>query len=485
MEESIGTVQAGPFKEKGVPVSETAPFLVVEKHLSVYFGRCKRKHNWCIDDCPVLFEGWFVYKVLNLPAIKNFEIVIQFSRFELENGLRVIVHEDRSTPLAVVNLLYNVGSRDESPEKTGFAHLFEHLMFAGSQNVDNFDDVMQRAGGENNAFTNSDITNFYNILPAQNIETALWLESDRMSGLIFDERALEIQKRVVVEEFKESCLSEPYGDVWHHLTDMAYKIHPYRWPTIGKTPEHIENATIEDVKQFYEHFYCPNNAVLAVTGNVSTVHIEKLVNKWFADIPRGRTLQRTLPVEPSQTRLEKRISKGNIPVDALYLAFHTGARLHPDYYATDLLSDILCNGGSSRLYRKLLKDEKLFVSIDCYISGSIDPGLLIIEGKPAPGVTLERATEAVWGELTLLQAQSIQELELQKWKNKIESTLVFSELNILNKAINLSFFELLDHIDLVNREIEHYRKIVVEDITRVAKDVLKPENCSELCYTRF
>ncbi|MCB0589566.1 MAG: insulinase family protein [Phaeodactylibacter sp.] len=408
--------------------------------------------------------------------------MIKFERFRLDNGLTVLVHEDDSTPMAVVNILYNVGARDESPEKTGFAHLFEHLMFGGSANIPDFDTPIQMAGGENNAFTNNDITNFYDMLPAENLEVALWLESDRMMSLNFDERVLEVQRKVVVEEFKETCLNEPYGDVWHHIADMAYKVHPYRWPTIGKVPKHVEEATLDDVRRFFYRYYRPNNAILAIAGNVDAEQVKGLVEKWFGDIPAGEMIERQLPQEPPQKRLERRINEANVPVDAIYLAFHMPARNHADYYAADLISDVLSNGSSSRLYRRLLKEQELFSSIDCYVTGSIDPGLLIVEGKPATGVSLDEASAAIWKELTELKKELIPEEELQKLKNKIESTLVFSELNVLNKAINLSFFELLGDAELINKEAGLYQKVTTADLHRVAKEILTEENCSELYY---
>jgi len=408
--------------------------------------------------------------------------LIQFERFELSNGLKVVVHEDDSTPMAAVNVLYNVGARDESPDKTGFAHLFEHLMFGGSANVPDFDTPLQMAGGENNAFTNNDITNFYDILPAENLETAFWLESDRMMALNFDERVLEVQRKVVVEEFKETCLNEPYGDVWHHIADMAYKVHPYRWPTIGKIPKHVEDASIEDVKSFFYKYYRPNNAILVVAGKVKAAQVRELAEKWFGDIPPGPKHLRQLPQEPPQQRLEKRINEGNVPVDALYLAFHMPSRYQREYYVVDLISDILGNGSSSRLYRKLLKEQGLFSSIDCYVSGSIDPGLLIVEGKTAEGVSLEEGAAAIWKELEALKAAPIPERELQKLKNKVESTLVFSELNVLNKAINLAFFELLGDADLINQEANFYQAITTEELHKAARAILTEANCSELFY---
>lgn len=384
--------------------------------------------------------------------------------------------------MAAVNVLYNVGARDESPDKTGFAHLFEHLMFGGSANIPDFDTPIQMAGGENNAFTNNDITNFYDIMPAENLEVALWLESDRMMSLNFDERVLEVQRKVVVEEFKETCLNEPYGDVWHHIADMAFKVHPYRWPTIGKVPKHVEDATLDDVRSFFYRYYRPNNAILAIAGNVNAAEVKALVEKWFGDIPSGDPMERKLPQEPPQKRLERRINEANVPVDAIYLAFHMPARSHPDYYVADLISDVLSNGSSSRLYRRLLKEQELFSSIDCYVSGSIDPGLFIIEGKPADGVSLDQASAAIWKELQELKDSPIPEEELQKLKNKMESTLIFSELNILNKAINLSFFELLGDAELINTEAGFYQRVTTADLHRVANEILTEENCSELYY---
>ncbi|MDX1666709.1 MAG: pitrilysin family protein [Saprospiraceae bacterium] len=408
--------------------------------------------------------------------------MISFERYELDNGLRVVLHEDKSTPMVAVNVLYNVGAKDESPEKTGFAHLFEHLMFGGSVNIPDFDEAIQLAGGENNAFTNNDITNFYDILPAENIETALWLESDRMSGLSFDEKVLDIQRKVVLEEFKETCLNEPYGDVWHHIADMAYKVHPYRWPTIGKVPGHLEEIRMEEVRDFFYKFYRPNNAILAICGNVSSENVMPLVEKWFGDIPSGTIPDRQIPREPPQRKLEQRINEANVPVDALYLAFHSPGRLDPGYYATDLLSDLLSNGRSSRLYRRLLRERNMFSSIDAYLTGSIDPGLLIIEGKPADGVSLEEAEDAIWGELEKLKSEEVPKPELEKVKNKIYSTLAFSEINVLNKAINLSFYELLGDADMINREAECYERVTAGDIRQLAIEILTPENCSELYY---
>lgn len=410
--------------------------------------------------------------------------MIEFSRFQLANGLRVLVHEDDSTPMAAVNVLYNVGAKDESPDKTGFAHLFEHLMFSGSGNIPDFDIPIQLAGGENNAFTNSDITNFYNIVPVDNLETVLWLESDRMLNLDINERKLDIQRKVVVEEFKETCLNQPYGDVWHHLAELAYQVHPYRWPTIGKVPKHVEDATLDDVRNFYKKYYCPSNAILVIAGKVKATEMKPLVKKWFGDIPGGQAYQRQLPIEPPQTSLHHKIHRANIPVDALYIAFHVPSRINQEYYIADILSDILCNGKSSRLYQRLLKEQKLFSQIDAYVTGNIDPGLLIIEGRPAEGVSIETAEAAVWKEIEALKASRVSEQELQKFKNKVESTLVFSEASVLNKAINLAFFELIGDPDIINKEVNFYQAITTEDIYQMANKILTKENCSELFYLK-
>ncbi len=396
--------------------------------------------------------------------------------------MRVVVHEDKSTPMAVVNVLYDVGSRDESPEKTGFAHLFEHLMFGGSANIPDFDVPIQMAGGENNAFTNNDVTNFYNLLPAKNIEVAFWLESDRMLSLNFDERVLETQRKVVLEEFKETCTDKPYGDVWHHLSGLVYKTHPYRWPTIGSVPQHIEEATMDDVKHFYSSYYAPNNAILVVAGNVNEAQARTLAEKWFGNIPAAKIPKRKLPEEQVQSEFRVKDTTADVPIDAFYMAFRMPGRLHEDYYTIDLISDILCSGSSSRLYRRLLRERELFSHIDCYITGNIDPGLLIIEGKPANGVELATAEAAVWEELQKMREEPLSEKELQKIKNKVESNLIFSESSVLNKAINLAFFEVLGDVGRINQEVDFYRKIQTTDIQRMAQSLLQRDNCSILYY---
>lgn len=408
--------------------------------------------------------------------------MIRFDKHVLSNGLRVIIHTDMSSPMVAVNVVYDVGSRDENPEMTGFAHLFEHLMFGGSANAPDFDGPIQNAGGENNAFTNTDMTNFYDVVPADNIETALWLESDRMKQLIFSQQALEVQKKVVIEEFKETCLSEPYGDLWHHLSSLAYRSHSYRWPTIGKEISHIEEADLENVKDFFYKHYTPQNAILVISGNVDAANALMLVDKWFADIPSGNKYDRSITREPAQEEYRSKTVRGNVPIPAIYLSFHMVERTHTDYYAYDLLSDVLSNGRSSRLYQRLHKTNPLFGQIDAYISGTFDPGMFVIEGRPMENVGLSTAIDAIWHELELLKKEPINDRELQKLKNKIESSLEYSEVNILHKSMSLAYFELLGDADLINKEAEEYQKVTAKDIQRVAQEIFVRGNCTEITY---
>lgn len=408
--------------------------------------------------------------------------MIKFEKYTLDNGLRVIVHEDDSSPMVAVNVVYDVGSRDEDSRMTGFAHLFEHLMFGGSANAPDFDSPIQNAGGENNAFTNTDMTNFYDVVPAENLETVLWLESDRMKQLNFSQNALDVQKKVVVEEFKETCLTEPYGDVWHHLSSLAYKEHSYSWPTIGKEISHIEDAVLTDVKNFFHKHYTTQNAILVISGNVKVKDAKASVEKWFGDIPQGQKYERHLKQEPEQTAFRQQTVTGNAPIPAIYLSFHMVARDHEDYYAYDLLSDVLSNGRSSRLYQRLHKVNPLFSQIDAYISGTFDPGMFIIEGRPNKNVDLEAAKTAIWKELEILVNEAIDSRELNKLQNKIESSLEYSEVNILHKSMSLAYFELLGDADLINKEAAAYQKVTSADIQRVAKKIFRKENCTELTY---
>jgi zinc protease len=408
--------------------------------------------------------------------------MVDFNRFTLANGLKVLVHEDATTPMAVLNILYDVGARDEDPEKTGFAHLFEHLMFGGSVNIPNYDEPLQRVGGENNAFTSNDITNYYITLPAENIETAFWLESDRMLSLAFSEKSLDTQRNVVSEEFKQRYLNQPYGDVWLKLRPLAYKKHSYRWATIGKELSHIENATMDDVKAFFKKHYTPQNAILVVGGNVKTEDVKKLAEKWFEPIPAGDKYNRDLIQEAPQTEARKETVKANVPLNAIYMAFKMPGRLNQDYYAFDLLSDILSRGQSSRLYNSLLKEQKLFSDINAYISSSLDPGLFIVEGKLVEGVTTDAAEKAIWVELDKLKAELVADAELTKVKNKVESVLVFSEMSLLDKAMNLAYYELLGDAALLNQETEEFLKVKAEDIQRISNETFNPNSSSTLYY---
>jgi predicted Zn-dependent peptidase len=408
--------------------------------------------------------------------------MIDFETFQLKNGLQVIIHPDRSVPLAVVNVLYNVGSRDEDPEKTGFAHLFEHLMFGGSVNIPSYDEPLQLVGGENNAFTNTDITNYYIQLPSANLETAFWLESDRMLGLAFSEQSLDVQKKVVVEEFKQRYLNQPYGDVWLKLRPAAYRVHPYQWPTIGKDITHIENATLEDVKSFFRKYYHPANAILSVAGDVLPSEIIKLAEKWFGPIDGQASYTRNLPVEPVQhsPRFLEEIAR--VPVDALYKVFHMPGRMDPFFHESDFISDILGNGKSSRLYQKLIKEKKIFNSLDVYLTGSDDPGLLVISGKMGEGISLETGNQEV--EMALDEFRNLGPTpdELEKVKNQAEAGFSFNEVELLNKAMSLAYFSNLGDPALYNLEPDKIRGITLEGVRETARKVLNPDNGTTLFY---
>ena len=409
---------------------------------------------------------------------------MKINKHILPNGLRLVHYQDLSTQMVALNIVYDVGARDEDPEHTGFAHLFEHLMFGGSVNIPDYDAPLQSAGGENNAWTNNDITNYYLTVPKSNVEIGFWLESDRMLELAFSEQSLEVQRGVVMEEFKQRCLNQPYGDVGHLIRPLAYEVHPYRWPTIGKDLSHIEQATLEEVKSFLYRFYAPNNAVLAVTGNISWEEAVRLTEKWFGPIPHRNVPVRQLPQEPVQTQERRQVVKRPVPLDALFMAFHMCSREHPDYYAFDILSDILSNGRSSRLNRRLVQEQKLFSGIDAYISGTRDAGLLHISGKPSAGVSLEQAEAAVRKELQELQQVAIEEQELEKVKNKFESTQIFGNINYLNVATNLAWFELTGQAEDIDREVERYRAVTAERLKTVAQETFREENSVVLYYEK-
>lgn len=408
--------------------------------------------------------------------------MIKFERFVLGNGLKVLVHPDPSTPMAVVNVLYDVGARDEVPTKTGFAHLFEHLMFGGSVNIPDYDEPLQVAGGENNAYTTNDLTNYYCQLPADNLETAFWLESDRMLSLAFSKKSLDVQRKVVCEEFKEHYINKPYGDVWHTMRELAYKEHPYRWMTIGKELSHIENATLEDVKAFFFKHYTPINAILVVAGNISVDQVKTLAEKWFGDIPSGEKYNRNLPVEPKQVEARRLIVHRNVPMDAIYKTWHMCARRDDDYYATDLLTDILGGGASSRLYQSLVKEQQLFANINCYHFGSLDNGLLTIEGQLIKGVDIQKAEDAIELELDKVRKELLDDRELQKVKNKTESVMAFEDMSVMNRAGSLAFYELLGDGELMNSEFQKYQQVKSQDLHRIANEVLTSNNSNTLWY---
>lgn len=408
--------------------------------------------------------------------------MITYETFTLHNGLQFIINIDKNTPFVAINTLYDVGSKDESPDKTGFAHLFEHLMFGGSKHIPSFDTPLQKVGGENNAFTNTDITNYYITLPKDNIETGFWLESDRMLELAFSQKNLDTQKSVVIEEFKQRYLNRPYGDTWLLLRPLAYTTHPYMWPTIGKDISHIEQAVIKDVTDFFYRHYAPNNAIISISGNVSVREIKKLAKKWYENIPQRDIIPRNLPKEPEQLSKRTLSVERNVPVDTIYKVFHMCNRLHPDFYTSDIISDILSNGKSARLYTNLVQNQRLFSEINAYITGEIDEGLFVISGNIMPGIRMEQAEQAIYSELEKLTNGFVFDYELQKVTNKIESTIIFSETNVLNKAMNLAKFAHLGDVSYIQKEIENYTKVSSKDIQRVASQLFKEQNDSTLYY---
>jgi len=407
---------------------------------------------------------------------------LQFQKFTLDNGLRVIYHEDRSTPLVCMNILYDVGARDEDADRTGFAHLFEHLMFGGSINIPSYDEPLQRVGGENNAFTSNDITNYYLTVPTANLETAFWLESDRMLSLAFSEKSFEVQRNVVIEEFKQRYLNQPYGDIWLLMRPLVYKVHPYLWDTIGKDISHISEAKMEDVHAFFKKFYCPNNAIMVLSGNASLEDVKRLSEKWFGIIPKGPDNKRNLPAEPEQKEFRSLTVEREVPFNALYQTYRMCSRKDKEFYSVDLLSDILSDGSSSRLYNELVKNKKMFSELSAYADDSMDKGMFVISGKLLNGIKMEDAEKAIAEELGKLKKEKVQERELQKVRNKVEATLEFSEMNIMNKALNFAIAELFGDADLANKEAEKYLAVTTEQIQQQAQQIFRKENCSTLYY---
>ncbi len=408
--------------------------------------------------------------------------MVHFKRFQLPNGLKVIVHEDHTTPLAVVNVLYDVGARDEEPEHTGFAHLFEHLMFGGSVNIPMYDAPLQRAGGENNAYTTNDLTDYYIQLPAENVETAFWLESDRMLSLAFNEKSLEVQRKVVCEEFKEHYINKPYGEVGKLLRELTFKKHPYRWMTIGRELSHIEDAGLEEVKAFFTLHYNPSNAILVVGGNVNTEEIKKLAEKWFGPIPAGKKYKRKLEKEPEQQEARKQEVTADVPLDAFYRCYPIYERLDERYYVTDIITDLLAGGHSSRLYQSLVKRQKIFSQVNCFHYGSLDAGMLTIEGRLVKGVKMREAEKAIDEEIQKLTEDETSEQELRKIKNRIESLIAFEDIGLLSRCSNLAFYELLGDAAMMNEEFMRYEEVTTNDVLRISREIFQPAHSNTLYY---
>lgn len=408
--------------------------------------------------------------------------MLNFEKFELANGLKVIVNQDDTTHLVAMNILYMVGARNEEEEKTGFAHLFEHLMFGGSVNIPSYDEPLQMAGGENNAFTNNDFTNYYLTIPASNMETAFWLESDRMLSLAFSPKSLEVQRQVVVEEFRQRYLNQPYGDTWLLLRPLAFKVHPYRWATIGKEVSHIENATLDDVKSFFEKYYHPGNAILTLSGNITLDQANTLSEKWFGPIPKKQMSTRQLPAEPPQTEKRTLTVEKEVPYDALYKAWHCCSRSDSKFYATDLLTDVLSGGKSSRLFNVLVKDKKMFSNVNAYMLGDLDASLVVAEGKLVKGVSFEAAEKALDEEIARLVNEKVEERELNKVRQKAESGLVFGEMGHDNRALNMAYFEMLGDVAKVNEQVASYRAVTAEQLQQTAREIFRDENSSVLYY---
>ena len=406
--------------------------------------------------------------------------MIHFEKYKLDNGLTVILHQDKTTPIAVINTIINAGARDEHEDRTGFAHLFEHLMFGGSKHIENFDTPLQKAGGESNAFTNNDITNYYSTLPVENIETALWLESDRLLELAFTDKSLEVQRNVVIEEFKQRYLNQPYGDAWLEFRPLIFKNHPYKWATIGKNIDHIANATMADVKAFFYKHYGPQNAVLVIGGNIDIKLTKKLVEKWYGNIPARDKYIRQIEAEPNQLEYREKTIYRDVPSNAIYMAFRIGNRTSNDHYIGDLISDILSSGKSSRLYQILVKTQKKFTDIQAYISSGWEHGLFIVSGQIFKGVTPEEAESAIWDELEKLKTDLVIDIELEKVKNKLKTVKAFQDQSVLSRVMNIAQFELLGILDNINSEEAAYNQINNIDIQKFSKQYFLKNNASTL-----
>jgi predicted Zn-dependent peptidase len=410
--------------------------------------------------------------------------MIHFEKHTLNNGLRIILHHNPNSSITAVNTLYNVGARDEQPNKTGFAHLFEHLMFGGSANIPSFDEPLQNAGGENNAFTNNDVTNYYITLPTVNIDTAFWLESDRMKMLAFSEKSLEVQRNVVIQEFNQRYLNQPYGDIWLLLRPLVYKVHPYQWATIGKEIAHIADAKQEDVKEFFKRFYHPSNAILSVASNLKPDEILKKIEYWYNDIEPGQPNKNVYSKEPIQTERRELWVERNVPNNMIILSYNMSERTSRRYYIANLLSDILALGDSSRLHRNLVKEKQIFTELDAYISGSFDEGQFIISGTLSDGIDLKTAEAEILLQLSIAKETICSMHELEKVINKLEMQLLYSESSNLSVAMNLAFAELIDDASLINKEKEIYRSITPAEIQQEAQRLFNDNNLSILYYSK-
>ncbi len=408
--------------------------------------------------------------------------MIKYQHTTLANGLEVVANRDSSSRMAAINILYKVGARNENPHRTGLAHLFEHLMFRGTHLVPDFDTPVQMACGENNAFTNNDYTDFYITLPKDNIETAMWLESDRMTGLNLSAQACEIEKRVVIEEFRQRYLNQPYGDVSMLMREMAYTTHPYRWATIGLKPEHIAEASLEEIHSFYRNFYHPSNAILSVSGDIAPEQVFELAHKWFGAIADTPYTANPIPREPVQTEPRRMEVEREVPATTIVIAFHMGNRLSHDFFLGDLTSDLLAGGDSARLYEHLIKNKQLFTSVNAYISGDVDEGLFTFTAQLLPTTSEQAAEEALWEEIGLLQSGNISDYELEKVKNKFEANTLFGELNVMNKAMNLGYYSMIGDLPLINREVEIYRSITRSEVADFAQRTFRKDNSSTLIY---
>lgn len=410
--------------------------------------------------------------------------MIQFDSFTLDNGLTVIANQDDKTPLVAVNLLYRVGAKNENPKATGFAHLFEHLMFSGSKNFQSYDEAIQMMGGESNAFTNNDFTNYYLTLPADFLPHALDLEADRMQNLNINVQSLEVQRNVVIEEFKQRYINQPYGDLWAEIRRLAYKVHPYKWQTIGSDISHIENASLEQVRSFYDNFYQPSNAILSISGNVSLNSVKEEVERTFGKMEYKRTIFPAYSMEPQQKDNRRIKVFRDVPSNVICIIFPMSRRKDRQYFVQDLLSDVLSNGKSSRMYQGLVVEQKLFTEINAFISGDDDAGLFIVMGKYCDGISLEQGEEAIWHELKSVCENPVSEQELRKMKNKNEASVTFSNMKILDKAMNLAYYAHLGEPDRINKEREFYNSVTIRDLQQAAEQMFHLDCHSVLYYLK-